>query len=86
MTGVLKRRGEVSQRHGEDIQVKNRGRSCSGAATGKEHHDCQATTVARRGKRVGLSEQIDFKLFASWNYERIPFSQFVMLSYSSPRS
>ena len=32
MTGVVNRRGEVSQRHGEGVQVET-GRSCSGAAT-----------------------------------------------------
>lgn len=64
MTGVLKRRGEVSQRHGEDIQVKTEAEVAVVQPQARNTKDCQATT-ARRGKRVGLSEQIDFKLFAS---------------------
>lgn len=58
-----KRRGQSKtwRRH----PGENKGRSCSGAATGKEHQGLPGTTTARRGKRVGLSEQIDFKLFAS---------------------
>ena len=55
-------KGTTEEEHRQERAARRR---CSGAATGKEHQGLPGTTTARRGKRVGLSEQIDFKLFAS---------------------
>ena len=50
MTGVLKRRGEVNQRHGEDVQVKQRQKLQWSSYKPKNTKDCRELSKLGRGK------------------------------------
>jgi len=46
MTGVLKRRGEVNQRHGEDVQMKTEAEVAVVQLQAKEHQGLPGTITS----------------------------------------
>ena len=54
MTGVLKRRGEVSQRHGEDIQVKTEAEVAVVQPQARNTKDCQELPQLEEASESGV--------------------------------